>query len=69
MAVEVEAPLLAVSGLYAVYDSARGPVHALNGVSFTVRRGEVLALVATTEAYARGRLRTALARRRAPATT
>jgi oligopeptide/dipeptide ABC transporter ATP-binding protein len=39
------AALLDVHDLRAVYDSARGPVHALNGVSFTVQPGEVLALV------------------------
>jgi oligopeptide/dipeptide ABC transporter ATP-binding protein len=38
-------PLLVVDDLYAVYDSHRGEVHALNGVSFHVRSGEVLALV------------------------
>ena len=38
-------PLLEVRDLNAVYDSARGPVHALNGVSFSVRAGEVLAVV------------------------
>jgi oligopeptide/dipeptide ABC transporter ATP-binding protein len=45
MKVEMESPLLKVDGLEAVYDSARGPVHALNGVSFSVKAGEVLALV------------------------
>jgi oligopeptide/dipeptide ABC transporter ATP-binding protein len=38
-------PLLEMRDLRAVYDSARGPVHALNGVSFSVNAGEVLALV------------------------
>ncbi|MFC5745752.1 ABC transporter ATP-binding protein [Actinomadura rugatobispora] len=42
---DIETPLLEVRDLQAVYDSPRGPVHALNGVSFTVRAGEVLALV------------------------
>ncbi|MBF8187686.1 ABC transporter ATP-binding protein [Nonomuraea sp. K274] len=45
MGTDVEAPLLEVCDLQAVYDSPRGPVHALNGVSFSVRAGEVLALV------------------------
>jgi oligopeptide/dipeptide ABC transporter ATP-binding protein len=45
MTSETTAPLLEVRDLHAVYDSARGPVHALNGVSFTVRPGEVMALV------------------------
>lgn len=41
----VSKPLLEVQDLRVVYDSARGPVHALNGVSFNVAPGEVLALV------------------------
>jgi oligopeptide/dipeptide ABC transporter ATP-binding protein len=45
METDVQMPLLEVRDLQAVYDSPRGPVHALNGVSFTVRAGEVLALV------------------------
>lgn len=45
MSTDVSEPLLEVRDLQAVYDSARGPVHALNGVSFTVSPGEVLALV------------------------
>jgi oligopeptide/dipeptide ABC transporter ATP-binding protein len=45
MTADTEAPLLDVRDLHAVYDSPRGPVHALNGVSFSVRPGEVLALV------------------------
>jgi oligopeptide/dipeptide ABC transporter ATP-binding protein len=45
MADETSRPVLEVRNLHAVYDSARGPVHALNGVTFTVRSGEVLALV------------------------
>jgi oligopeptide/dipeptide ABC transporter ATP-binding protein len=36
---------LEVRDLRAAYDSERGPVHALNGVTFSVRKGEVLALV------------------------
>ncbi|MER6976966.1 ABC transporter ATP-binding protein [Streptomyces carpinensis] len=45
MSSDSQEPLLQVRNLRAVYDSARGPVHALNGVSFTVSPGEVLALV------------------------
>src|ERR1700754_378637 len=45
MAPDVIRPLLELRDLRAVYDSARGPVHALNGVSFSVNAGEVLALV------------------------
>ncbi|MEW2508218.1 ABC transporter ATP-binding protein [Amycolatopsis sp. NPDC047767] len=45
MSTDTAAPLLDVRGLEAVYDSPRGPVHALNGVSFSVKPGEVLALV------------------------
>jgi oligopeptide/dipeptide ABC transporter ATP-binding protein len=45
MRTESATPLLDVRGLEAVYDSPRGPVHALNGVSFSVKAGEVLALV------------------------
>ncbi|MFI6344325.1 ABC transporter ATP-binding protein [Streptomyces sp. NPDC050560] len=44
-AAEAAAPVLDVRELKAVYDSPRGPVRALNGVSFSVRSGEVLALV------------------------
>lgn len=45
MGVDTSRPLLEVRDLHAVYDSARGPVHAVNGVTFTVHPGEVLALV------------------------
>ena len=37
--------LLRVRGLHTQFRSDRGLVHAVNGVSFTVRRGEALALV------------------------
>ncbi len=38
-------PLLAVDGLDVVFETAAGPVHAVRDVSFTVGRGECLAIV------------------------
>jgi peptide/nickel transport system ATP-binding protein len=37
--------LLSVEDLRTVFRSSRGPVHAVNGVSFTVRRGELVGVV------------------------
>ena len=40
-----EPPVLSVEGLETVFDTRDGPVHAVNGVSFHVRRGELLGVV------------------------
>jgi peptide/nickel transport system ATP-binding protein len=39
------APLLEVDDLYVHFDTSRGIVHAVEGLSFTVNRGEVVAIV------------------------
>jgi peptide/nickel transport system ATP-binding protein len=39
------APLLEVEGLYVHFETSRGIVHAVEGLSFTVNRGEVVAIV------------------------
>jgi peptide/nickel transport system ATP-binding protein len=41
----VSAPLLEVEDLRVHYQTARGPVHAVDGVSFTVNRGERFGMV------------------------
>ncbi|NUU20783.1 MAG: ABC transporter ATP-binding protein, partial [Streptomycetaceae bacterium] len=40
-----DAPLLRVRDLHVTFDSERGPVHAVRGVDFDLRRGETLAIV------------------------
>jgi peptide/nickel transport system ATP-binding protein/oligopeptide transport system ATP-binding protein len=41
----MSATLLEVEGLHVVFTTPRGPVHAVDGVSFTVGAGEVLGIV------------------------
>ena len=41
----MDAPLLAVEGLHAAFPTRRGLVRAVDGVDFTLARGEVLALL------------------------
>jgi peptide/nickel transport system ATP-binding protein len=44
-AVRAGAPLLDVQDLHVQFDTSRGVVHAVDGISYTVNRGEVVAIV------------------------
>ncbi len=44
----MNAPLLSIQGLHLVFDTARGRLEALNGVSFDVRSGEIFGVVGET---------------------